>query len=75
MKTDVEGAEEAVLQGSSQLLARHHPALIIETHSSEEEVACGRLLASHGYQLTIVNQRRVLRDHRPAEHNSLLIAV
>ncbi len=74
VKVDVEGAEESVLRGAERLLAGHRPALIVETHSWDAEAACGRLLASYGYRLTIVNQRRVLPDHRPTGHNRWLIA-
>jgi hypothetical protein len=48
LKIDVEGAEDAVLAGASELIAGKKPALICEvTHKAE----CTRIFRSHGYTM------------------------
>lgn len=74
IKVDVDGAELDVLRGANRILRSFHPVLLVETHSRELELACGRSLLSHGYKVTIVNQRAVLPDHRPIPHNRWLVA-
>ncbi len=74
VKIDVDGAEFDVLRGASLLLRKHRPAIVLEVHSRELERDCGRLLVEHGYLPTIVNQRQVLRERRPIEHNRWLVA-
>jgi len=51
VKIDVEGAELLALQGFRRTLARHHPALIIETLSTD--LALDELLQSVGYDLCV----------------------
>ena len=51
MKIDVEGAELAVLQGASRLLAASHPAIFLATHGAEVHGECCRLLRGLGYVL------------------------
>jgi hypothetical protein len=76
IKIDVDGAELGALQSASRLLTERHPALIVETHSAKLEHACGRLLSEQRYKPFIVNQRRVLPDHRPTmELNRWLVAI
>lgn len=75
IKLDVEGAEFDVLQGAAAMIERRHPHLVVEVHSVELEQACGTWLADRGYQPRVVNQRRVLKDHRPTAHNRWLVAV
>jgi hypothetical protein len=48
LKVDVDGGEPAVLRSGERLLSEHRPSLIVETHSSELEQACGRLVIEHG---------------------------
>jgi len=74
VKIDVDGEEAQVLEGASGLLAARRPHLLVEVHSEELERRCGAMLVAHGYRPTIVNQRRVLRDHRPIPHNRWLVA-
>ena len=74
LKIDVDGAELDVLKGASRLLKAARPSLIVETHEPDLERDCGHLLHELGYRLTVVNQRRVLRDHRPIPHNRWLVA-
>lgn len=49
IKIDVEGAEYDVLQGTSLLLRRDRPVLLLATHSVDLRRKCEDLLASHGY--------------------------
>lgn len=74
IKMDIEGSELAVLQGATRLLAEHRPSLIIETHTADLERGVGDLLIAAGYRVTIVGQRRWLREGRPAAHNRWLVA-
>ena len=74
IKIDVEGAEMDVLRGAEDLLRDAHPALVIETHSAPLERECGEALLELGYSPTIVHQRRVFPDLRPAGHNRWLVA-
>lgn len=74
IKIDVEGAETHVLEGARGLLIDRLPHILLEVHSRDLERWCGAMLVEHGYHPTIVNQRRVLRDHRPISHNRWLIA-
>jgi len=74
IKMDIEGAELSVLWGATRLLAEHRPSLIIETHTADLERGCAELLVAAGYRVTIVGQRRWLREGRPAAHNRWLVA-
>lgn len=74
IKMDIEGAELSVLRGATRLLAEHRPSLIIETHTADLERGCAELLVAAGYRVTIVGQRRWLREGRPAAHNRWLVA-
>lgn len=80
LKVDVDGFEMDVLESAEEVLRQHKPAVIVETHTPELEVRCGRKLRELGYQVLIVSQRRVLREHRPplqhlgADHNRWLVA-
>ena len=75
LKIDVEGAEADVLRGARELVARHRPHLLVETHGLAKERACGELLLSHGYRPRVVPRRRRLREDRPTPHNRWLVAV
>lgn len=61
LKIDVEGAEQAVLRGASQVLARFKPMLILELNEETFTSAgfSGASLAAHlrglGYQLSLVD--------------------
>jgi hypothetical protein len=74
VKMDIEGAELNALQGMPDLLENGRPDLLIEIHGEQVETDCAVLLREKGYDLTIVNPRRLLRDHRPIAHNRWLIA-
>jgi hypothetical protein len=74
VKIDIEGAELRALQGAQSLLVRHKPSLLIEVHSQGLEDACGDFLSDVGYQITLVDQRRFLPDHRPSPHNRWIVA-
>jgi len=74
VKIDVDGGEGAVLRGAAGLLRSVRPHVIVETHSPGLEAECGDLLAAAGYGVTVVTQRRWLRQNRPAAHNRWLVA-
>jgi hypothetical protein len=74
LKVDVDGGEVAVLRGARQLLATHHPHVIVETHTAGLEHDCGDLLLGCGYRPVVVPQRRRFRQNRPAAHNRWLVA-
>lgn len=74
LKIDVEGAEMSVLQGALQLLGKHRPHVVVETHAPALETSVADMLAGLSYRVRIVGQRRWLREGRPAAHNRWLIA-
>ena len=51
IKIDVEGAELLVLKGAERLLRRHHPILVLSTHSDELDRACLERLSEFGYDV------------------------
>jgi hypothetical protein len=76
LKIDVDGGELGVLRSAQRLLTERRPTLIVETHSDGAR-ACMRmcLLTACGFRPAIVNQRRLLPDHRPtSELNRWLVA-
>lgn len=62
IKIDVEGQESAVLAGSREILATHHPALILEAGGSAELAVLNDLLSPIGYR------RQDLRGYEPWNH-------
>jgi len=74
MKIDIEGEEVQALLGATRILAERAPNLLVETHSLSLERECQAILASFGYRWEVVDQRKWLRDFRPAEHNRWLVA-
>jgi FkbM family methyltransferase len=53
IKIDVEGAEEFVLKGASELLKRKRPFLMIEVHSPQIGQQCLNVLNSYYKQITV----------------------
>jgi FkbM family methyltransferase len=49
VKIDVEGAEIAVLEGMSETIARHRPAIVCELHDTHAQFAA--TMRAHGYRL------------------------
>lgn len=49
MKIDVEGADMWALEGSSELLERHHPLIFMELHTPEIAVEYQAFMAQFGY--------------------------
>jgi hypothetical protein len=74
IKLDIDGGELSALRSAERLLGQHHPALIVEVHSSGLEQGCGQLLLDYGYSPIIVNQRLLLPDRRPDAFNRWLVA-
>lgn len=50
LKIDVEGGELAVLQGASELLARDHPAILLEAWGADQLAPIQALLVAAGYE-------------------------
>lgn len=71
LKIDVEGAELGVLKGAHDLLAAHHPPLMVETAGevANEVIA---LLHGHGYTLFRPNGR-IARTRRELDVNSFCL--
>lgn len=63
MKIDVEGAEQQVLAGAQNLLKRRHPAIFMDTHGEENDLACRRLLESMDYQLQPIGKKSLEAAH------------
>jgi methyltransferase FkbM-like protein len=74
IKIDVEGGEVDVLRGAARLLRDLKPGALVEVHSPQLERDCSRILVDAGYSITVVDQRRWLRDQRPTTHNRWLVA-
>jgi precorrin-6B methylase 2 len=74
IKVDIEGAEGTFLAGAGEVLARHHPRLIVEVHSEPLEQHCVEFLARLGYRVRIVPQASWFRELRPLAHNQWLFA-
>lgn len=74
VKLDIEGAELSALRGATRLLAEHRPAWIVEVHNARIDAGCRELLAEHGYEVEVVEQRSQPRHLRDAEHNRWLVA-
>ena len=58
VKIDVEGAEAQVLEGGSELLALLKPQLAIEVHSIKSMFVIQKILLSHGYSSTFLDDSR-----------------
>lgn len=74
IKMDIEGGEVDALKGATQVLSSRKPDLLIEVHARQLESECLRIIEGYGYRPKILNQRRWLRDHRPAQHNRWIVA-
>lgn len=51
IKIDVEGAELLVLRGAERLMRRHHPILVLSTHSDDLDRTCLERLTEFGYDV------------------------
>jgi len=54
LKIDVEGGEEGVLRGATQMIAKHRPTLFLSTHGKEVREACCTILREWGYTLSAI---------------------
>ena len=54
IKIDVEGAEEAVLNGARHILEMHKPSLFIEAHSRDLAKRCSSILLKLKYEITVL---------------------
>jgi FkbM family methyltransferase len=57
IKMDVEGEEGRVLEGSRNLLSRHHPVICCELHSDEAAAHVQKVLSEYGYSITDLEGR------------------
>jgi len=74
IKIDIEGAEVMALQGAHEVLSKHKPGLIIETHSLDLENDCIKLLKKYGYDPKIIDQSKIFPEKRQAfTHNRWLV--
>jgi FkbM family methyltransferase len=64
IKIDVEGAEELVLEGGSNLLKKYRPNIILEAHSQKLAFQCICVLKDVGYHVESLNRQTI------AEHTS-----
>jgi FkbM family methyltransferase len=66
VKMDVEGAEQAVLEGASRTLLELRPIWLIECHSAALLSACARILQGANYRIGALTQnpfyRRAIED-------------
>jgi FkbM family methyltransferase len=60
LKCDVEGAETAVFQGATNLLATKHPILLVEMHSPENRRTLLNQLSAAGYSCRQLDDTHVL---------------
>jgi FkbM family methyltransferase len=72
VKIDVEGHEEAVIEGLGPILARDRPMLLLEVLSEERAARLQRLLAGNGYLFFDIDEsaKTITRamDLRPPSH-------
>jgi FkbM family methyltransferase len=54
IKIDVEGAEDAVLHGSSNVLSEHRPTIFLSTHGDEVRARCLERLLALGYHIETI---------------------
>jgi Methyltransferase FkbM domain len=72
VKVDVDGAEIDVLNGSSRLVDSRVACWLVETHSSDLEIACLELFRAAGYKTQVISNgwyRKVVPESRPIAHN------
>lgn len=54
IKMDVEGAEDRVLAGATNLLSQHKPTILLSTHGWKKRDTCRSVLESYGYSMTSI---------------------
>jgi len=59
IKIDVEGGEEAVLQGATAMLTKGQPTIFLATHGADIHAKCCRILRSLGYVLSALDAKSV----------------
>jgi hypothetical protein len=77
IKMDVDGAEEIILKGATALNSLPGIRWLIETHSTELEASCVKILSEAGFQTEIIRNagwRTIVPELRPIPHNRWLAA-
>ncbi len=77
LKIDVDGFEYEILSTSRDFLIKHHPRIIMQTHSFDLENQCSSLLVDLGYTFRIVKNgwyRKWIPEGRILPHNRWLVA-
>jgi hypothetical protein len=77
IKMDVDGAEEDILSGAKEINSLHGIRWLIETHSSDLEIACQKILKASGFDTAIVpnaSWRIFFPEERPVKQNRWLAA-
>jgi FkbM family methyltransferase len=69
IKIDVEGAEEALLQGAERTITEARPVLVIELHGTNAEIASA--LERFGYEATVLGREESVVN---SPWNSLVVA-
>ena len=73
IKMDIEGAEDAALEGASETMAHRHPAMIIEVHGADKEERCLAILRRFGYRPKTISQSWFLKDAERHGYNRWLV--
>jgi len=60
IKCDVEGAEVKAMQGSEKLLSKHHPWILCETHSPENNATVRQFFGRFDYQVETIDETHLL---------------
>lgn len=55
IKMDIEGAEQAALQGAVTTLSRVRPKILVAVHSEDLKEACRVILQTEGYRVEMLN--------------------
>ena len=66
IKCDVEGAEIEVLRGSQETLRIHHPWILCELHSEQNDCVARAILSDAGYSLRNIDKTHLFAQYEPS---------